>query len=87
MKEWLFKPQAIGVALLLSTGILIGPAYAGDSVVKCSLATLRGQYISAPGGTVFPPAFGVTAPAVSNSAIYIIFYGDGNRVGLCHVYN
>jgi hypothetical protein len=77
MKRWLSKPQAIGVALLLGTGFLIGPAYAGDTVKKCSLATLRGQYLSAPSGTVFPPAFGVTEPAVSNSAAYIIFYGDG----------
>jgi hypothetical protein len=77
MKSWLFKLPAKGVALLLVTGFLIGPAYAGDTVKKCSLATLRGQYLSAATGTVFPPAFGVTEPGVSNSAAYVIFYGDG----------
>lgn len=77
MKRRLFKLQATNVALLLGIGFLIGPAYAGDTAKKCSLATLRGQYLSAPTGTVFPPAFGVTEPAVSASAAYIIFYGDG----------
>lgn len=77
MKRWLFKPQAIGIALLLSTRFLIGSAYAGDVVRKCGLETLRGQYISSATGTVFPPAFGVIAPAVSNTAAYIIFNGDG----------
>jgi hypothetical protein len=77
MKRCVFKPQAIGVALLLSTGFLIGPAYARDDVRKCVLETLRGQYLSSATGTIFPPAFGVTAPAVSNTAAYIIFYGDG----------
>ena len=77
MRRWLFKPQAIGAALLLSAGFLIGPAYAGDDVGKCSLATPRGQYVSSATGTVFPPAFGVTEPAVSDAAAYVIFYGDG----------
>jgi hypothetical protein len=77
MKRWLFKLQASRVALLLGIGFLIGPAYAGDTVKKCSLATLRGQYLSSATGTVFPPAFGVAEPAVSDSAAYIIFYGDG----------
>jgi hypothetical protein len=77
MKRRLCKLQAHGVALLLGIGFVIGPAYAGDTAKKCSLATLRGQYLSAATGSVFPPAFGVTEPAVSNSAAYIIFYGDG----------
>ena len=77
MKRWLFKSQAIGAALLLSTGFLIGQAYAGDPVRQCGLETLKGQYLSAVAGTVFPPAFGVAEPAVSSSAAYIIFNGDG----------
>ena len=77
MRKWLFEPHAIGVALLLTTGFLIGPAYAGDDVRKCGLETLRGQYLSSATGTIFPPAFGVTEPAISDSAAYIIFYGDG----------
>ena len=77
MKTWRFKPQAIGVALLVSAGFLIGPAYAGDADTKCGLETLKGQYLGSATGTVFPPAFGVTSPAVSNGAAYIIFNGDG----------
>lgn len=77
MKKWLFKRQANRIALLLGIGFLIGPAYAGDTVRKCGLETLKGQYLSSATGTVFPPAFGVTAPAVSNTAAYIVFYGDG----------
>jgi hypothetical protein len=41
MKRWGFEPQAIGVALLVNAGFLIGSAYAGDDVTKCRLETLR----------------------------------------------
>ena len=66
---------AIAIGVVFSMGMEQG--YAGDAVRKCGLETLRGQYLSSTTGTVFPPAFGVTAPAVSNTAAYIIFYGDG----------
>ena len=67
-----------GIGTILSIGLLVGErAYAGDAVRGCGLETLRGQYIASTTGTVFPPAFGVTAPAVSNTAAYIMFYGDG----------
>jgi hypothetical protein len=77
MKRCVFKLQTIGGSLLLSTGFLIGPAYAGDAVRGCGLETLRGQYITSVTGTVFPPAFNVKAPAVANTAAQIMFYGDG----------
>ena len=62
MKRCVFKLQTIGGTLLLSTGFLIGPAYAGDAVRGCGLETLRGQYITSVTGTVLPPAFGSDVP-------------------------
>ena len=66
---------AIGV-LVLSLGLLNAePGYAAGK--QCSLATLKGQYMVAATGTLFPPAFGVTAPSVSSAAGYSIYNGDG----------
>ena len=68
---------AIGTGVLLSAGYLtVGQGYADDEK-GCTLATLNGQYLFAGSGTLFPPAFGVTAPAVGASAGYHIFNGDG----------
>jgi hypothetical protein len=69
--------RSIGLALLPSAGFLVAPADAGDGGTKCSLETLKGQYLGPASGTVFPPAFGVTEPAVSEAAGYSIFNGDG----------
>jgi hypothetical protein len=69
---------AIGIGVLVRVGPLaVGQGYAGEDEAKCTLATLNGQYLFAGSGTLFPPAFGVTAPSVDNSAGYHIFYGDG----------
>jgi hypothetical protein len=69
---------AIGIGVLVSAGALaVGEGYAGEDEAKCTLATLQGQYLFAGSGTLFPPAFGLTAPAVDNSAGYHIFNGDG----------
>lgn len=71
---------AIGTGVLLSVGLLtVGQGYADDDAKEkgCTLATLKGQYLWAASGTLFPPAFGVTAPSVANSAGYHIFNGDG----------
>jgi hypothetical protein len=72
--------ETIAFGLLVSAGLLSAePAYAGenDHGAKCSLATLRGQYLVAGTGTVFPPAFGVSEPSVSEVAGYSIYNGDG----------
>jgi hypothetical protein len=74
------RMQAIGLGLL--TGIVFlsaAAASAGENgrPAKCALDTLKGQYLVASNGTVFPPAFGVTIPSVSAVAGYSIFYGDG----------
>jgi hypothetical protein len=66
---------AIGV-LVLSLGLLNAePGYAAGR--QCSPATLKGQYMVAAAGTLFPPAFGVIAPSVSTAAGYSIYNGDG----------
>ena len=62
--------------LVLALGLLnLEPAYAAGQ--QCSLATLKGQYMVAAAGTLFPPAFGVTAPSISTVAGYSIYNGDG----------
>jgi hypothetical protein len=73
---------AIAMGTLAGIGVsAAGQAYAGESdkLPKCSLATLKGQYVQLAGknGTIFPPAFGVTKPAVSDAVGYSIFNGDG----------
>jgi hypothetical protein len=76
---------AIGTGVLLSVGLLTGErghaAYAshagGSGGKKCTLDTLKGQYLVAATGTLFPPAFGVTEPSVSTAAGYSTYNGDG----------
>lgn len=66
---------AIG-GLLLSLGLLSAePGHAAGK--QCSLATLKGQYMVAATGTLYPPAFGVAAPSGSSAAGYSIYNGDG----------
>ncbi|HXJ79991.1 MAG TPA: hypothetical protein VMS64_15065 [Candidatus Methylomirabilis sp.] len=68
---------AVGIAALLSVGLLAVEQGHADGATRCTLATLRGQYLFAGSGTLFPPAFNVTEPAQANSAGYHIFNGDG----------
>jgi hypothetical protein len=50
---------AIGIGVLVSLGPLaVEQGYAGDHEGKCTLATLKGRYLFAGLGTLFPPAFG-----------------------------
>lgn len=69
-------PWVIGIGVLVGVGPTVQPGYAGE-IGKCSLATLKGQYLFDGSGTLFPPAFGVTAVSVDASAGYHIFNGDG----------
>jgi hypothetical protein len=48
-----------------------------DGPRGCNLATLKGRYLFAFSGTLFPPAFGVTQPTASNAVGFHIFNGDG----------
>lgn len=67
---------SIATGVLISLGLLnVEQAYAGGK--NCTLDTLKGQYLVAATGTLFPPAFGVTAPSVSAAAGYSIYNGDG----------
>ena len=71
---------AIGIGALVGAGLLpMGRAYAGEGEhpSRCTLATLNGQYMFGGPGTLFPPAFGVTAPSTAASAGFHIFNGDG----------
>jgi hypothetical protein len=70
---------AIGIGWLAAAGLTAGAVQAGerDHAVRCSLATLKGQYLTAATGMVFPPAFGVSEPSVSEVAAYSIYNGDG----------
>ena len=53
------------------------PSFAATGVPKCSVATLKGRYMFASTGAVFPPAFGVKEQSVGNAAGFHIFNGDG----------
>jgi hypothetical protein len=71
---------AIGMAAMISVGLItVKPGYADEKhhPEKCTLDTLKGQYLGASSGTLFPPAFGVTKPSVSTVAGYSIYNGDG----------
>ena len=73
---------AIAIGTLAGISVFaVGLAYAGenDKLPQCSRETLKGQYLFYAGnsGTLFPPAFGVTEPAVSDAVGFDVYNGDG----------
>ena len=62
---------AIGLGIFITVGLLTVPQ--GYAEEKCTLKTLKGRYLFALTGTLFPPAFGVTEPTPSNAAGFHIF--------------
>ena len=71
---------AVGIGVLASVGLLTvaqGFADENDRATKCTLATLKGRYLFAGTGTLFPPAFGVTEVSVDSAAGFHIFDGNG----------
>jgi hypothetical protein len=71
---------AIGIGLMGCVGIStveLGYADEKEPAKTCSLATVKGRYLFATSGTLFPPAAGVTQPTLFARAGYRIFYGDG----------
>ena len=71
---------AVGIGVVASVGLLtVAPVFAGanDGAPRCNLATLKGRYLFAAPGTVFPPAFGLTEQAIGNAAGFHIFNGNG----------
>ena len=71
---------ALGIGVLASVGpAAIERGYAGDNdgATKCTVKTLKGRYLFAASGTLFPPAFGVKEVSVGNAAGFHIFDGNG----------
>ena len=71
---------SMGIGVLVSVGILTveqGLTEEKEHATRCTLATLKGRYLYALTGTVFPPAAGVTQESVGARAGSRIFYGDG----------
>jgi hypothetical protein len=73
-------PLAIKIGLMICVGIgAVEQGYAdeNDGATRCTVKTLKGRYLFAGSGTLFPPAFGVTETSVDSAAGYPIFNGDG----------
>ena len=71
---------ALGIGVFLSVGPLTverGHADDNDDATTCTLATLKGRYLFALTGTLFPPAAGVTEESLEARAGSRIFFGDG----------
>jgi hypothetical protein len=69
---------ALGIGVFLSVAPLTverGYADDNDDATTCTLATLKGRYLFALTGTLFPPE--VTAVSAEARAGYRIFHGDG----------
>jgi hypothetical protein len=69
---------ALGIGVLASVGLLtVEQAVADDGAPRCTRATLKGRYLFAGTGPIFPPAFGVTEESVDAAAGIHVFNGDG----------
>ena len=68
------------IGVFLSAGLLSaqqGYADENDRTVRCTVATLKGRYLFALTGTLFPPAAGVQEESLEARAGSRIFNGDG----------
>lgn len=65
---------AAGLLAMVGTSHLVA---ADDDHRGCTVATLKGRYLFADKGTLYPPAFGVTVPTPAANVGYEIFNGDG----------
>jgi hypothetical protein len=73
-------PVAIAAGLLAIVGLTrpVPVAAADDNGHQvCTVATLKGRYLFADKGTLYPPAFGVTTPTPAANVGYETFNGDG----------
>lgn len=66
------------LAVLAAVGLTgtVGAAQS-DGPQRCNLATLKGRYLFADAGTLYPPAFGVAEPTAAADAGFHLFNGDG----------
>jgi hypothetical protein len=76
--------RAVPVALAAVLATIVGLSLSGtlgasqaDAPQGCTLATLKGRYLFADAGTLYPPAFGVTQPTPAADAGFHVFNGDG----------
>lgn len=81
----LLTRRAVPIALAaVLAAIIVGLSVSGtvaasndDGPRACTLATLKGRYLFADAGTLYPPAFGVTQPTPAADAGFHLFNGDG----------
>jgi hypothetical protein len=80
----LWTRRAVPVALAAAVATIVGLSLSGplaasndDAPRTCSLATLKGRYLFADAGTLYPPAFGVARPTPAANAGFHLFNGDG----------
>ena len=67
------------IGVLASVGLVtMQQGFADDGAPKCTLATLKGRYLFAASGFLFPPTGGVKEQSVGNVAGYHIFDGRGH---------
>ena len=67
----------IGIGLFITVGLLTVELGYPEDERTCTEKTLKGRYLLARSGIVFPPGFGVTEPTPSAVAGVHIFHGDG----------
>jgi hypothetical protein len=70
-------PVAIAAGLLATVALTRPTPVAAADDFGCSAATLRGRYLIADKGMIYPPAFGVTVPTPGANVGYSIYNGDG----------
>ena len=73
-------PVALAAALATVVGLSLSGTVAAsndDGLRACTLATLKGRYLFADAGTLYPPAFGVAQPTPAANAGFHLFNGDG----------
>jgi len=80
----LLARRAASAALVAAAATLVGLSLSGplaasndDGPRPCSVATLKGRYLFADAGTLYPPAFGVAQPTPAANAGFHLFNGDG----------
>jgi hypothetical protein len=79
-----FSRRAVLVALAAAITATVSLSLSGtvaasndDGPRGCTLATLKGRYLFANAGTLYPPAFGVAQPTPAADAGFHLFNGDG----------
>lgn len=79
-----FLRRALPVAIAAGLLAIAGLSHSGKAAATtddgnrgCTVATLKGRYLTAAAGTIYPPFGGVTEPTPGADVGYQIFNGDG----------